>query len=667
MDEFSSSGFNHVFNLRQISSGNWHSEVADFDADLLIVESAWFGLNSSWHNKINRFSSELEEVLRYCKTNLIPTIFWNKEDPVHFDEFLNTSAYFDFVFTTDMDSISKYKTCLKHNRIYLLPFACDPKVFNPVVNQPKKDEVFFAGAYYQKYHNRKNNFDNIVDIISKYKKFDIYDRYFSTKNNNYRFPKKYKKYIRGFQHHSTIGSIYKQYRYGLNINTVVHSSTMFSRRVFELLGCGCIAVSNFSVGVDIFFGKIVIADKNLTELENALSSYFQNKLLGNKLALLGLRKVMGEHTYQERADRICNLVLGRINYANNNLRILVIVKVFSIETFLKTFEMLQLQNYKNIHIIIYTNSISPIEYFEKYKFNEKITVLHQFNRDSLLYISEKFSCDWVTFFHHLDFYGESYLFDLILAQKYSDVIAFSKPPVLLKDQKSLLDCNSYSFTKEVYFRSCLLKIGSFSNEVSDFINSNSFDSKLIVDRALNIDPFNYVKNYSNDDAQSNLLDAIKDLSINIGQDILSIYKLSESQGVFRAFWLGKPGWRPEKISLIFGDRFTGLVVGSLDHFGWHIISELPDGETCDLFSEFAVPIEDLGGKSGTLIYLEAGVGLQMQLFVRFELPSGALLDEAIFEVNTQSQLTPPDSCTHIRLGYRITSSGSSRITRLVLA
>ena len=189
-----------------------------------------------------------------------------------------------------------------------------------------------------------------------------------------------------------------------------------------------------------------------------------------------------------------------------------------------------------------------------------------------------------------------------------------------------------------------------------------------AESGFSIDRFSYCQNFFLyfDNISSLSLD-VNDFDIFQGSSIHELYVKADQIKPDPPFWMAKPGWKPEKLAQIFGDRFTRDITGTLDRFGWHIISEIPDGDFCDLLCEYAIPIEDLGGKSGIPFYMEAGVGLQMQLLVRFEEASGTLIDEAIFEVNTQNLLIPPDLSTHIRLGYRITSSGSSRITRLVLA
>ena len=218
------------------------------------------------------------------------------------------------------------------------------------------------------------------------------------------------------------------------------------------------------------------------------------------------------------------------------------------------------------------------------------------------------------------------------------------------------------------FRSSLIFVDHFSNlSVSQLFTDNAISSIQVSD-GMALDYLGYCRKVFNQSVVSveQVSSIVDDLDIHQGSSINELYAKADALKMAIPFWIGKPGWKPEKLSKIFGDRFTHNINGSLDRFGWHIISELADGDTCDLFSEFAISIEDLGGKSGTLFYLEAGVGLQIQLLVRFEGTFGSLIDDAIFDLNSQNHLIPPDFCTHIRLGYRITSSGSSRITRLAL-
>jgi hypothetical protein len=114
-------------------------ELAASAPELLFIESAWRGKDELWGNKVGHTSSELQGIVEWCRRRKIPTVFWNKEDPVHFETFLNTARLFDYVFTTDIDCIHRYKAALGHERVFLLPFACQPKIHNPIEKYERKD------------------------------------------------------------------------------------------------------------------------------------------------------------------------------------------------------------------------------------------------------------------------------------------------------------------------------------------------------------------------------------------------------------------------------------------------------------------------------------------------------------------------------------------------
>ena len=75
---------------------------------------------------------KLREVLDYCKSNNITT-FWNKEDPVNYDAFIDVAKYFDFIFTSHENIMTDIKDTGNSN-VFALPFAAQPIIHNPIRN-----------------------------------------------------------------------------------------------------------------------------------------------------------------------------------------------------------------------------------------------------------------------------------------------------------------------------------------------------------------------------------------------------------------------------------------------------------------------------------------------------------------------------------------------------
>ena len=159
MDRFTLDSYTPECDLLELTPDNWKQEIESFQPDLVFIESAWQGKDKLWYRKIANGSKEYFEMTSYCQTKGIPIVFWNKEDPVYTDTFMPVARMADFVFTTDIDCIKKYKDTLKHERVYLLHFAAQPQIHNPIEKYNRKDKFCFAGAYYHKYKERSEVFD----------------------------------------------------------------------------------------------------------------------------------------------------------------------------------------------------------------------------------------------------------------------------------------------------------------------------------------------------------------------------------------------------------------------------------------------------------------------------------------------------------------------------
>ncbi|MCF6464130.1 hypothetical protein C3E89_12305 [Clostridium sp. Cult1] len=126
----------------------------------------------------------------------IPAVFWAKEDPTDFHAFSESAKYFEYVFTTDINCISKHKKILAHNNVFLLPLAAQPQLHNPIDRDKEKiGKVAFAGSWYKKFENRKIYIHNLLRPAKKHG-LVIYNRFFYSNNDQFAFPDEYKAYIR---------------------------------------------------------------------------------------------------------------------------------------------------------------------------------------------------------------------------------------------------------------------------------------------------------------------------------------------------------------------------------------------------------------------------------------------------------------------------------------
>ncbi|ODP97415.1 hypothetical protein BGL48_14020 [Salinivibrio sp. SS3] len=317
-DEFTSNSFSGEFQALPVEPDNWMDVFQDHQPDVFFCESAWAGpdpVKRPWRGKVyasvnfpNENRKTLLSILEYCKKAGIPTVFWNKEDPTHHNDrvhdFVKTASLFDYVFTTAEECVESYKNNYGVKNAFALPFGTNPRLFNPIENGKRTDHVVFAGSWYENHTERCKEMKNILDrLVDGGFKLDIYNRYHGDSDPLHIWPEKYNPYLLPAKPHHEMPEVYKSSVYGLNFNTVTASSTMFARRVFELMSSNTLVVSNYSKGVDQMFGDLVVFPDRDPE---RLKSLTQDEV--DSIRHTALHEVLEKHTYKQRWRNILQAV-----------------------------------------------------------------------------------------------------------------------------------------------------------------------------------------------------------------------------------------------------------------------------------------------------------------------------------------------------------------------
>ena len=391
MDEFTFDSYKYECNLINLTPDNWVDVFKKEKPDFFFCESAFHGLKTKnhpkgvWVDKIHTHLNDdyenreiLFEILDYCNNNNIPTVFWNKEDPTSFYEemynFVDTALHFDYIFTTAEECISKYKA-RGHDNVHCLMFATQPKLFNPINIGDRTNDVIFAGSWYQKFADRCNVMKLIFDkLLENNFNIKIYDRMFELGYDIYTYPLKYQKFVNAGVDYNHMPLVYKESRFGLNINTVTDSPSMFARRVFELMSSNTLVFSNYSKAVSLLFGNnVIFLDKDIN-----LSDYDFNKICEDNLY-----DVLENHTYLSRFNQILDTI--EINHVSDIKYITLFYELNDsedIRTIINHFKLID-YDYKNLKVILPSNiskdrfsniiSIDDLIYksdFENYNFSD---------------------------------------------------------------------------------------------------------------------------------------------------------------------------------------------------------------------------------------------------------------------------------------------------------
>jgi spore maturation protein CgeB/SAM-dependent methyltransferase len=315
LDEFSRSCFAPQASLIEPRPDNWEGLLDACNPRFLLVESSWKGNYGTWQYRVANYANppgrELAEMVAGFRERGIPTVFWNKEDPVHFTNFIESASKFDLVLTTASEAVASYQE-RTNARVGVLQFAAEESLHNPIGSAQRNGKVCFAGSFYaNRFQERRDDQLMLLDAASAFD-FDIFDRNHQPNpavKSDFAFPERFARFVRGRLPYDAIGRAYREYRVFLNVNSVIDSPTMFSRRVFELLACGTPVVSTWSRGTEETFGNdLVWHVRDRAEAEDAIRVLMTDDREWRRRSLAGIRAVLSAHTYRHRFDHVCQLL-----------------------------------------------------------------------------------------------------------------------------------------------------------------------------------------------------------------------------------------------------------------------------------------------------------------------------------------------------------------------
>ena len=430
-DTFTEYSLKYDLNLVPVLRTGWKEQLNQNKFDLLLVESAWDGNNGDWKyaltNPEGKAYKELKKVIAAFKAKKIKTIFYNKEDSPNYDTFIHVAKLFDIVATSDINCIEQYKKDCNHNNVFVMPFAAQPKIHNPIGKvEPVGNDIAFAGTWYKNKHQERTvEMPMLLDPASKFK-LSIFNRQSHwTADDSYDFPAKYKPFLHDKVAYEEMLSIHKMFKVILNTNSVNDSNSMFSRRVFEVLASSTPIVSTVSPGVRKLFPNIVPVVTNHEEAATEIELLLKDDTLRKKIGHLGYREVMNHHTVKKRFNDLF-LSIGIGGEKEVIAKVCLAIPTNRIENLKYIRENVERQNYKNLEAIVILNNdkfvLSEVEkYFKDLKF---VKIIQIPEKESLgICLNESIKLCTAKYWFKMDDddkYYKNYVSDTLLAFKYTD-------------------------------------------------------------------------------------------------------------------------------------------------------------------------------------------------------------------------------------------------------
>jgi spore maturation protein CgeB len=510
-DEFTTASYKHECELVTFSPDNWLETLVNNKPDILMVESAWYGNGGTWNKRVGYYGEEnmesLYSLLNWCNQQNIPTVFWNKEDPVHFNRFIETAKRFDYIFTTDENMVAHYKEEAGHENVYSLPFAAQPVIHNPVkIMDKRENKACFAGSYYRHHEERSKDMDRVLDNAAKHG-LEIFDRnYEKTKQGlmpNHRFPDRFESLIKGSLKYYEIDKAYKGYSVMINVNTVKDSPTMFSRRVFEGLACGTPVVSTYAQGIESIFGELVYISEDEKDIDNAFDSLINNQDEYRNKSVKGIREVLSKHTYSNRLQFIVDKV--GLSFNCEAPKITIIAFAHNKLQFNRAVVQFERQKYANKELVILTDTFEGyLELFNTHNTGNIKTFVRSYmhNYQNIL---EWIETPYIAYFSSEDYYGENYLSDLMLCTTFTNSDFIGKATYFAFDQDSqtireLNEDNEYEYVTTLAPSRSIVKTNTLAKKslksiLIEIEDNTPFSNELKFGKAFySNDKFNYISN-----------------------------------------------------------------------------------------------------------------------------------------------------------------------------
>jgi spore maturation protein CgeB len=529
-DEFTTASYKEECKLITFTPENWLEVLTNDKPDLLMVESAWNGNNGTWNKRVGYYGEEnmkpLFELIRWCNANNVPTVFWNKEDPVHFNRFIETAKRFDYIFTTDENMVPHYQEQAGHKNVYALPFAAQPIIHNPIkIVEERENKACFAGSYYRHHEDRSIDMDRVLDYAAKYG-LEIYDRnYEKTMKGlmpNHRFPERFDPYIKGSLKYYEIDKAYKGYKVMINVNTVKYSPTMFSRRVFEGLACGTPVISTYAQGIENLFGDLVYISENEQDIDEAFNTLLNNEEEYRRKSLLGIREVLSKHTYTHRLKYIAEKV--GLNVKSELPKVTIIGFASSKQEFMNLLQQFERQSYENKELYVLVDTFAGyLELFNKYN-NANVKTFVRSYMHNYQNIREWIDAPYIAYFSQRDYYGTHYLMDLMLSTTFTDSDFIGKHAYFAFDHNKdeLIQHNGkteYEFVTSLSPSRTIAKTNVFTKEsLEDLLikiqKGEDFGVYLKYGKKMySSDCYNYISDAYHTDDQQTLLNVVNQIEI----------------------------------------------------------------------------------------------------------------------------------------------------------
>jgi spore maturation protein CgeB len=213
---------------------------------------------------------------------------------------------YDYVFVYDTYYVDSLKKRGLENVEYL-PLAADPKRYKKIqLTEEEKDsfnyDICFVGVPYP----------NRVEVLESlsYLRVGVFGD--GWENYCLRRGKKIPSYYKGLAIGEKVLKLYGASKIVLNIHDP-EAKEGLNTRTFDILACGAFEIVDHKKNLDVHFrnNSEIVSYNDLKELNDLVQFYLQNYELSRKIAEQGRLRVLAEHTWTNRIQKIVDTLSAK--------------------------------------------------------------------------------------------------------------------------------------------------------------------------------------------------------------------------------------------------------------------------------------------------------------------------------------------------------------------
>ena len=411
------------------------------------------------------------------------------------------------------------------------------------------------------------------------------------------------------------------------------------------------------------FGDLVITTDSGEEMVRRLQALAGDEESSGKLRLAALRKVMLEHTYEQRLNYIVAKVSGT-QVVNPLPEVAVLGYARTEESAQAILANFQRQTHGGITLFLVLGRKAPTPKIE----DPRIRYLRRKDVEGKPLSDVIGAAQLVAGMVAEDYYGPNYLLDMAIATRYSSANAFGKVTRYnyLESGIELLEPgHAYHNAGSLQLRSAVMRAQVFAAfDCFEWCRALA-SSRYGEGSLLAVDPFNYCQGGAAAEMDA-VHQRVDDLSLDTGFTIEELQARAERIAPAEQGAIDVPEIRLQQLQEIFGPCKSSNVSFQMEEHGWLVSSTLEDGKHEYIYAARDLKPEEFGGKEQLNFFLDVTPGLNLQLVMLFLDAQKQRISHVIKHANRNKVVDVPPETAFIRVGWRIYQSGCAEIKGLLL-